>query len=271
MSAFRYVFLLLSPLLLLCAEADQPIMNMMPRWDGGFGVQVLQEFKHNSRLLDGKRTVASDLSEDLHIAHLQGVYTWDRSVRLTVKIPYLIEAEREVMRGGERIVQRDSGLGDATVALPLKKYFNEDGYSGSWTFAPQVRVPLDHQNDDYEFFDGAWGNGLSLGYEVENFRTFFAGGVSGWTFYGDEPTEWHAHIDLGLNFLDRGQALIETDYHAESDGTRTLMSGPALYWRFTDLIHSRIEYKQAVSDDQGDGPADHGDSQVFKVGLGFVY
>ena len=28
--------------------ADQPIMNMMPRWDGGYGFQVLAESIHEA-------------------------------------------------------------------------------------------------------------------------------------------------------------------------------------------------------------------------------
>ncbi len=39
--------------------------------------------------------------------------------------------------------------GDSTLALPLKKYSNLDGRSGSWTLAPQVRVPLSG-DDEYE-------------------------------------------------------------------------------------------------------------------------
>lgn len=33
--------------------ADQPIMNMMPRWDGGYGFQVLAERLHRSDLKQG--------------------------------------------------------------------------------------------------------------------------------------------------------------------------------------------------------------------------
>jgi len=252
-------------------QADQPIMNMMPRWNGGWGVQGLYEHTHNPRLLKGRRTVDADLEENIHRFHLEGVYTWSKELRVTLKVPFVLDAEREVMRNGERVVERDQGIGDATLALPIKRYFNEDGYSGSWSVVPQVRIPLDFEDDGYEVYDGQWGNGLFLGYEVESTKHFLATGVSGWTFYGDEESEFHGHLDLGRNFLDRGQALIETDFHAENDGTRTLMTGPALYWRFTDVIHTRLEWKQAIYDDQGSGEADHGDGSMLKAGIGFVF
>ena len=270
-------------LLLLGASAtvsvgDQPIMNMMPRWDGGWGVQGSFEHRHNPRLLDGRDTVNPDLSEDVFLFHLEGVYTWTKEYRMTLKIPFLLDAERETPVDpeqplGETTTQRDSGIGDATLSFPLKKYFNEDGRSGSWSLVPQVRIPLDHEDDEFEFFDGAWGNGVAFGYEVETTKTFFAAGTDFWTFYGDWPNEVHLHLDAGLNFLDRGQALIESDFLGESDGSRTIMAGPAIYWRFTDVMHSRLEYKQALYDDQGDGrrSVDHGDTSMVKVGLGFVF
>ena len=37
---------------------DQPIMNMMPRWDGGYGVQALAETIHRSDLKLGDIVVA---------------------------------------------------------------------------------------------------------------------------------------------------------------------------------------------------------------------
>ena len=41
--------------------------------------------------------------------------------------------------GGKK-VEHDNGIGDATHSLPLKKYFNLDGKSGSWTYKPKERA-----------------------------------------------------------------------------------------------------------------------------------
>ena len=75
--------------------ADQPIMNMMPRWDGGYGWQVLYDTVHRDDLLRGDAVVGSGWSETIHQAHLQGVYTWDRSIRITAKLPIVLDAERD--------------------------------------------------------------------------------------------------------------------------------------------------------------------------------
>ena len=60
-------------------------MNMMPRWDNGWGVQMINEYRHENDLLLGDRIAYSGFSEDVHLLHFQGVYTWDRSIRLTYK------------------------------------------------------------------------------------------------------------------------------------------------------------------------------------------
>lgn len=251
--------------------ADQPIMNMMPRWNGGWGVQGQVEYKDHPELLDGRDTLDPDLGEHVSIFHLEGVYTWTKEIRMTLKVPYVLEAEREVMIDGRRVTQTDEGIGDAKLALPLKRYFNIDGASGSWSFVPQVQIPLGEEDDDYEFYRGHWGNGLGLGWERETPLTFLSTGLSAWTFYGNRPNEFRASLDLGLNFLDRGQALIETDFHAESDGSRILSLGPALYWRWSDIVHTRLEWKPKVYDDQGDDAPDHSGGSDTKIGIGFVF
>lgn len=250
--------------------ADQPIMNMMPRWDGGYGWQIISEHTRKRDLLDGDQSLGAGLYEDIHKVHLEGVYTWDKSIRMTVKIPYIVNAYRTVLDSGNNIVrQNTSGLGDMTLALPLKKYFNEDGYSGNWSITPQFRVPTGENRGDYTLPDRSWGTGLSLGYEVESSKYFFAAGFTAWEMHSDEPFEFSAHVDLGLNFLDQGQFLIETDYHYEDDGTHYVKAGPALYWRFNDTIHARLEWKQTLSEHRG--TIDHGNTTTIKAGIGWVF
>jgi hypothetical protein len=47
-------------------NADQPIMNMMPRWDGGYGFQVRTEHVHRSDLKQGRDVVGRGFTEDLN-------------------------------------------------------------------------------------------------------------------------------------------------------------------------------------------------------------
>ncbi len=256
------------------AWADQPIMNKMPRWDNGWGFQFVQEYRHESALLIGDDEVGNGLTEDVHITNFEGVYTWDRAIRLTAKLPVINDARRELLDGsGRKFSQRDSGIGDLTLALPLKNYFNLDGRSGNWSLTPQLRVPLGSRDvSKYSIADRVWGGGLSLGYETETQHYFFAAGVTGWVFEADEPGEVSAHIDLGynINIGDKnGQILWETDFVYESDGSHTLKAGPAIYWRFTDVVHVRAEWKHDFVDYQGE--LDHGDGDTFKVAVGFVF
>ena len=252
--------------------ADEPIMNMMPRWDHGWGLQFVEEYRHEGDLLLGSEKAHSGFTEDVHLLHLQGVYTWDRSIRLTAKLPYVVDARREMPNGlGGKLVERDNGVGDATLALPLKKYFNLDGRSGSWTFKPMLRVPL-AGDDDYEIYDNEWGGGLGLGYEFEMSDFAFSSSAVAWSFGGDDPSEVHISVDLGYNFLasaTNGSLFWESDFHYEDDGSKTLLAGPAFYWNFNDTSHTRLEWKHDFYDRQG--VLDHGNGDVFMLSIGFVY
>lgn len=262
-------------LLLWCGTnswADQPIMNMMPRWDNGYGFQVLSENLHRNDLKQGRRILASGFSESIHRLQLQGVYTWDRSVRLTFKLPYIVEARREILgSANEKIVQHYSGLGDLTLALPLKKYFNLEQRSGSWTFAPQLRVPLGSDTNTYQVADRIWAAGLSLGYETETYRWFFATSLDAWVFEHSEPLRLNASLDLGLKVQDEIQLLWESDFLWDDAGATTLAAGPAIYWRITDRIHSRVEWKHDFISRVQRKQIKHANGDKISIGIGFVF
>ena len=254
----------------LCA--DDPIFNMMPRWSGGWGFQLLQEYRHESDLLENGGVRYKGFSEDVHLLHLEGVYTWHRSVRLTAKLPYVLDARREMPDGlGGKRIEHDNGIGDLTLGLPLKSYFNRDGSSGAWTIKPLLRMPL-VGDDDYEIYDNEWGHGLGVGYHVETSNWHFEAGLSGWVYHNNEPVESFASFDIGHNFEalgSNGTLLWETDFHWEDDESRTLKAGPALYWNVNDTMHFKIEWKHDFFDRQG--PLDHGNGNTFLFGIGFVW
>ena len=255
--------------LILPVVADQPITNKTPRWDGGYGFQIVQEYRSESELLDGDTELGDGLTERAHITHLEAVYTWDRSIRLTAKLPIVIDAEREILdENGDTITQRDRGIDALTLALPIKKYFNETDKSGSWTLAPQLRVPLDTVSD-FDLIDPVWGAGLSLGYEQETSDYFVAVGISGWFLEGAEEDELGANLDLGWNFNTRGQLLLESDFHYEFNGSYTLSLGPAIYYRLSDLVHVRLEWKKDVVDFTNE--IDHGNGDQIRATVGFVW
>lgn len=247
-------------------RADQPIMNMMPRWDGGYGWQVLYESIERSKLMQGSVLVDADKSETIDLVHLQGVYTWDRSIRMTVKIPYVLSAQRENLDG---TIERDQGLGDIKVALPLKQYFNLNGRTGSWTFAPQVVIPTS-EVDQYNIYSGVWGGGLSVGYETETYDWFFAVGASYWT-YEKEPDYSALNLDFGINPYDNMQILLENDYHYKNDGARRLSVGPSIYFRQNLQTHWRLEFKKDYFVSAGKTAVDHVNETKISLGVGFVF
>ena len=250
--------------------ADQPIMNMMPRWDGGYGWQILYESLNRDNLLQAKEVIGRGWTEDVQQVSFQGVYTWDRSIRLTVKVPYVINAERENLISGQKIYQKDKGLGDLTIALPLKKYFNLMKRTGSWTVAPQIRIPTSSK-DDYDVWERAWGSALFLGYETETRNYFFATGISYWMFDSNKDDFIHSTIDIGWNVKDNLQLLIENDFHEDIAGKRYYLVGPAIYWRQNDTAHYRVEFKQEINSRGPDSKVDHVGGDKLSFGVGFVY
>ena len=42
-------------------------MNMMPRWDDGWGYQFIEEYRHESDLLLGSRALHPGYTEDVHL------------------------------------------------------------------------------------------------------------------------------------------------------------------------------------------------------------
>ncbi|MDP4693016.1 MAG: hypothetical protein NWS00_00565, partial [Opitutales bacterium] len=203
----------------------------------------------------------------------QGVYTWDRSIRMTFKLPYITDARREQLgAGGSKDVQHYDGLGDLTIALPLKRYFNLAARSGSWTLAPQLRVPIGEKGDDgYQVPDRVWGTGLSVGYETETYDWFFATSAGFWFFEQPEPAEWSWSLDLGWNARDNMQLLLESDLKWDDDNAFTLATGPALYWRWSDHVHTRIEWKHDVVSKVSTHTPDHGNGDRWSIGIGFVF
>ena len=251
--------------------ADQPIMNMMPRWDGGYGIQFFHESYWSNDLLSGSSRIANPMGLELerHRLRIEGVYTWDKSIRVAFKQPYVWSQRRTIMKGGKAVTQRNSGWDDFTLILPLKKYFNRDGYSGSWTLAPQVRFPTGSQSGDFPISDGSWDFALSAGYEYENPTWYAAVGATHWWNNGHEADLFQLEIDLGWRLRDNAMILWETEFDWSRSGATRIESGPVLYWRFTDTVHTRISWKRDIYQKvEGVAPG-HGDT--FRIGVGFVY
>ena len=127
-------------------------------------------------------------------------------------------------------------------------------------------------DDEYEVYDGAWGAGLSAGYETETYNYLFSAGIGAWTFGDDEPFQASAHVDLGLNFRifkTSGHIKWETDFVYEDDGLERLLIGPHVYFRINDEFHAQVMYKKEVHSRRN--ALDHGNGKVIRFGIAFVY
>ena len=87
--------------------AHQPVMDMAPRWNGGYGAQT-------------RITHANDTTP----TWVEGVYTFKPALRMTLKVPY-----------------SDGKSGDAILAMPIKRYKNAGASTSNWGLTPSVRMP----------------------------------------------------------------------------------------------------------------------------------
>ena len=269
---FRCIFIVGILAMPTLVNADQPIMNMMPRWDGGYGFQLISEHLHRRDLKQGDRVIGPGFTEDINKLNLEAVYTWDRSIRMTFKLPYISDARREqIGLGGEKEVQEYEGLGDITMALPLKRYFNLAARSGSWSLIPHIRIPCGKKANGYQDPDRAWGTGLSIGYETETYDWLFSSSANVWVFEKEVPSEWGLSLDLGWKARDGVALLIETDIKRDDEGAFLLSSGPALYWRWSDQVHTRIEFKHDFISEVSTREPDHANGDTLRFGIGFVF
>ena len=90
--------------------AHQPVMDMAPRWEGGYGFQVRQESRFSDTLLDGDSEVANPSGRKRKVSKtwFEGVYTFKREVRASFKLPY-VEQSRTVVHGGVPVKQSAAG------------------------------------------------------------------------------------------------------------------------------------------------------------------
>lgn len=259
----------------LCPQsrADQPVFDEMPRWDGGWGVQLVQEYRLNRDLLKGTTPVGDDLREDVHILNIEGVYTWHKWIRATFKLPVILDARREwLTNDGERVEQRDRGLGNLTMTVPLKHYFNRDGLSGSFTFAPFTVAPLGVK-DEYDVFRRYWSLGFSTGVEAETFTLLYGASLKA-RFYprGERATLVGVHAHLGYNInVDghSGHVKVHLHLHHRLDGTVRFTAGPLVYWKITDVWHVQAKWIHEFYYFAGEQL--HGNGERFTLGAAVVF
>lgn len=170
MKKFALALLILAPPM---AMAHQPVMDMAPRWSGGYGFQTRYESVTSSRLeLDG-RGIANPqgLKSESRTQWFDGVYTFHRAYRMTFKLPYNHLRKRFLKDGLLRDAEA-SGLGDMILAFPIKRYRNYMTHTDNLAFNPSISLPTGKTGGDVPLGRGTVDYGLSVSYAREAVKTF---------------------------------------------------------------------------------------------------
>jgi len=226
------------------ASAEQPVFGMMPRWANGWGVQTQYELEDTA-------------DERSQLLHIEGVYTWARWIRVTYKIPFIVHGRRTGATEAER------GLGTPVLALPLKKYFNYDGLSGSWSLTPHVFLPL--ETTDLGHSDEL--AGLSASYAHETYRDAVDVGsavhaVEGGDLEGHLTASYGRKVYSGETF---GIGRVRIDGKVRRSGGYELRAGGVAYWKFTDLVHAQATVMRTVTSER------FAAGTWARAGVGFVF
>ena len=243
-------------------HGEQPVFGEMPRWDGGYGVQLVQLFRQQKvSLFDSP----DSSNRSIHFSRLDAVYTWDKSIRLTSKLRVINWGQAD----GE--VREDwRGLSALTLALPLKKYFNLDGRSGSFTVAPQVFIPFQSGDVNHPFYQPQR-SGLSIGYETETYYYHLGSNVSAWYVTDESTPLLNAEVSTGMNgffFGFNGHMKVVLDMHRMPSGRINSHLGPTIYGMITDDWHWQLKSRHTASALQHRSrfQSDH----TVSLGLGWV-
>ena len=270
--------------------AHQPVMDMAPRWEDGFGFQVRHESYGSDELLSGNDDIDNPLGLERHVKKtwLEGVYTFDRSKRITFKLPY-VEQRRTTLLAGQPVKQENSGWGDLIVALPLKKYTNQGALTYNWGLTPQVRLPTGSTSGAFAISDGSVDAGLSLSYSAETFKRYSLYDLFYWkNTKGKNDMQSGDQLGLDINWgihpyhnndTNAGMFLMwditaRKNNRPSSNNTTTasantrLHSGPVLVL-YNENIMFRAEYKVSVYEKVG-GVGDIGlkKGDIFQIGIG---
>ena len=151
-------------------KAHQPVMDMAPRWAGGSGLQIRHIWFGSDELLAYEDQVSNSLglSHDVNQTWFEGVYTFDRSFRVTAKLPYL-EQSRLRPSGAGTVFEQNSGWGDLILGMPLKRYTNASRATWNLGFTPSLRLPTGSSSGDLPLSDGSLDLGLSFSYSYEGY------------------------------------------------------------------------------------------------------
>jgi len=269
-------------------SAHQPVMDMAPRWEKGYGFQIRHEYRYSDELIDKDNDVANPLglSRKVNTTWVEGVYTFERSKRITIKIPW-VQQERVASVKGVATKQKDSGLGDIIIGVPLKLYENKDQATYNLGFTPSLRIPSGKTSGDYPIGDGSWDIGLSLAYSHESFSFYqfydlfywinnegrrgqhegnqlgFDANLGIHPYHNNETnTGIFLMMDFAARYKDEG-----TKISGNNAGTRVSVGPVFVFYRENMMF--RVEYKIPVYEMALDNQVSYGNE--LNMGIGFTF
>jgi len=280
------------------AYAHQPVMDMAPRWEKGYGFQVRHEYYGSDTLKDGRSKVTNPLGLERFVnkTWLEGVYTFDRAKRVTFKLPYVSQSRVKNI-GGVGVKQKNNGFGDLIIGMPLKKYKNHGANTSNLGITPSLRIPTGSSGGDFAISDGSWDVGLSLSYSAEGFplkthpkfKIYQLYDVFYWRNakgkHGmHEGDEWGLDVNVGIHPYHNDETNtglflmwdITARYHEEptagtlttASGGKRVHTGPIVVL-YKDNIMFRTEYKYPLYENISGISNARG--HEFNIGIGITF
>lgn len=269
-------------------RAHQPVMDMAPRWEGGWGFQVRNEYRSSDELRSGDSEVSNPQGRErtVNTIWLEGVYTFKRGLRLTGKVPW-VQQNRVSVVNDAPVKQSGSGIGDSILGLQLKHYYNREGSTGNFGLTPSVRIPTGSTNGDFPVGDGSWDVGISASFSAEMSSLYQFYDVFYWhNTEGnrgiDRGDEVGLDVNIGLhpyhNNLHNAGIFVMGDLSARYEGRgndtagttggKRISLGPVLVGYWNNLM-LRAEVKFPVYESVSGTQVGHGID--FNVGLGVTF
>ena len=272
------------------AHAHQPVMDMAPRWEDGYGFQIRHQSYGSGKLKQGTTRIANPLGLERHVRKtwLEGIYTFDRAKRITFKLPY-VQQRRIRNIGGVPTRQRSKGIGDLIVGVPLKHYRNKGSYTDNFSFTPSLRIPTGRSGGDFAISDGSWDVGLSLSHSAETPTFYSLVDVFYWVNTEGrrgmrEGNELGVDVNLGIHpyhdnatnsglflMLDIAARHVDDPNRATrttaTGGQRVQMGPVAVLYK--DNIMFRAEYRHAVFEKTS--TISNARGHEFSIGLGVTF
>jgi len=173
MRLYPVPFLVFWLMVLDTSLAHQPVMDMAPRWENGYGFQIRHENFSSDTLLNQDSEVPTTVPVKMEVNKLwvEGIYTFKRWIRLSFKLPYVTQS-KVIDENAAPVKKTGNGVGDLEIGLPLKLYTNLKKSTGNIAFTPSVRFPSGSTKGAFPVSDGSTDFGLSFSKSLESEKIY---------------------------------------------------------------------------------------------------